>query len=259
MMDMAQEKSGIRVNTFCILSGPRMGSTWLCGLIDSHAQVVCHDELFHPMDIFYRDAEQTNRRRLLTGFALRRRDRDPRAFLKRLIAQDAKQNVEMAAWGFKLFPEHNEGLLREICESQNWTKIVLSRGSLLAQYSSLKIAQASGEWVDRNSGKKRESLRIRFAPDDFEEFRQKVVAREEIIYRNLKGKEYLHIEYEEIEGRFSEIVEYLKLPSQSNITQLSKTSRQNTADVLARFENIRELENYFEEHALDDRSLHGQT
>jgi hypothetical protein len=47
--------------SFCIITQPRTGSNHLCGLLNSHPEIVCHYELF-------------NRRRIYSNF---RREKRP--------------------------------------------------------------------------------------------------------------------------------------------------------------------------------------
>jgi LPS sulfotransferase NodH len=64
---------------FVILAAPRTGSNWLCSLLNSHPDVLCHHELFNPSGVFYALGHRDGALDLGTP---EERDRRPLAFLE---------------------------------------------------------------------------------------------------------------------------------------------------------------------------------
>jgi len=145
---------------FVVLSWKRTGSNLLCGILHNHPEIIMHNELFNPIDIFTYHPAVFQRGLQWTVLT---RDIFPEDFLefvwtgnhptlpdgseKRPIKTGAK------AVGFKSFPEHwtdvrNEEVWREcILNDLRVKKIVLHRQDELAVLVSMIRADETGRYL----------------------------------------------------------------------------------------------------------------
>lgn len=131
-----------RVTVFSVIATPRSGSTLLYGLLDSHPELLCHYELFHPNEIA-----------LSLRFAERIADTSaraagPLAFLDDLLGRYAYAYPQARALGFKvlLSPLQIETALTPVATCRSIRKIVLDRRNRLAAYASVWTAMNTGLW-----------------------------------------------------------------------------------------------------------------
>ncbi len=123
---------------FVVLAAPRTGSNWLCTLLDSHPEILCHHEIFNPERILY---SLSCRGKLDLG-TLEQRNRDPLGFLDRVW--DACSGYR--AVGFKLNRGQNEAVFRAVLADPDVRKIVIRRRNRIKTYVSEVIAERTGEW-----------------------------------------------------------------------------------------------------------------
>ncbi len=97
---------------FVVLSWKRTGSNLLCGILHIHSEILMHNELFNPIDIFtyhpdslVRDSETKDKRWNFLG-----RDLLPEVFLEHIWTArhicGSKIKEKSKAVGFKSFPDH---------------------------------------------------------------------------------------------------------------------------------------------------------
>ena len=124
---------------FVILAAPRSGSNFLCSLLNSHAEILCHHEVYNPSGIFYALDRRDGSLDLGT---VEERDQAPLAFLERLwSATLGRQCV-----GFKMTRGQNEHVLEEVLRDPGVRKIVLHRRNRIKTYVSTLVAERSGQW-----------------------------------------------------------------------------------------------------------------
>ena len=216
---------------FVVLCEPRTGSNFLVSMLNSHPEILCHNEVFHPKDIFSGFS--------MEDFSLNRRNEDPLAFLQELFERSFRiDGVE--AVGFKIFPTHDSRVLEHIYSSGSTYKIVLlKRRDRLSQYSSLKIARKTEVWSARSSEhliqeKVRFSLfeYLRFASesDDFYRFAETRLREQ--------GASFIKLFYEEIGDKenLNALLSFLGVKPHGDQLHGS-TRRQNTRVVRRRFLN----------------------
>ena len=121
------------INRFVVLAWKRTGSNLLCGILYNHPEILMHNELFNPIDIFtyYPNSLQLGEE-LGHGWNFRSRDLLPIDFLTHIWAgklfDGTKIKEGIKAIGFKSFPDHwtdsnNEDIwLREIMEDRTVKK-----------------------------------------------------------------------------------------------------------------------------------------
>lgn len=124
---------------FVVLATPRSGSNWLCSLLDSHPDVLCHHELFNPQGIH----TALSQRAVNLGFgSVKARDRDPQALLEKVW----QRHLGRQAVGFKLNRGQAPRILTRVLADRAIRKIVIYRRNPIRSYVSERIAERSGEW-----------------------------------------------------------------------------------------------------------------
>src|SRR5436309_6083222 len=103
---------------FVVLNAPRTGSNYLCTVLNSHPEVLCHHEIFNPHVVGVARHLQINGFRMGT---LEERERDPIAFLQRVWESGA----EYTSVGFKLCWKQHEAAYRAVLHGAAVRKIVL--------------------------------------------------------------------------------------------------------------------------------------
>jgi LPS sulfotransferase NodH len=127
------------VTRFIILATPRTGSNWLCTLLDSHPQILCHHEIFNPEGIHVAYSVRGRKHDLGT---VAERDRNPLAALERVWRWD----LGHATVGFKINRGQSDTVLRRVLEDRSVRKIVIRRSNRVRTFVSELIAERTGEW-----------------------------------------------------------------------------------------------------------------
>jgi 3,4-dihydroxy 2-butanone 4-phosphate synthase / GTP cyclohydrolase II len=135
---LAQNEPGPGLLRFVVLAAPRTGSNWLCTLLDSHPEILCHHEIFNPERILY----SLSCRGTLDLGTLEERDRDPLSLLDQVWRAD----FGYRAVGFKLNRGQNEMVFRAVLADRDVRKILIRRDNRIKTYVSEMIAQRTGEW-----------------------------------------------------------------------------------------------------------------
>lgn len=217
---------------FCVIAQPRTGSNHLCGLLNSHPQIVCHYELFNRWRIYSLFEERNS------YLHLAKRQLRPVRFLEDLRAYTEQRRPQARAFGFKLMLTQSRSVLRHVCRTSQYRKIVLHRENKLAQYSSEKIALRTRQYVAKN-GERAATTKIEFIPEEFERFLKKdQEAYSEVIARLRSHKQpVFEIEYGHLddEGMLNELMTFVGVDHRS--LQDVTVVRQNPSAVLRRFSN----------------------
>jgi len=129
------------VTRFLIVCQPRTGSNWLCTLLQSHPQILCHHEVFHPDEIYYAVGHRDGR--LAHLGTSQERDRDPLRFLEQLWSADFGCPVV----GIKLLDGQAPDVLARLLADSGIKKILLRRESRVRAYVSLLRARETGHWA----------------------------------------------------------------------------------------------------------------
>ncbi|MBK7643161.1 MAG: sulfotransferase [Planctomycetes bacterium] len=125
---------------FLIACEARTGSNWLCGLLHSHPEILCHHEVFHTDEPYYAAGFRDGR--LAHLGTTHERDRDPRAFVEGLWQADFGRS----AVGFKLLAGQAPGVLAELLRDPGVKKLILRRESRVRAFLSLLRARETGRW-----------------------------------------------------------------------------------------------------------------
>jgi LPS sulfotransferase NodH len=128
------------VTRFVILNAPRTGSNYLCTLLNSHPEILCHHEIFNPHVVGVARHLQNSAFHIGT---IEERERDPVEFLGRVW----RQNEGRRSTGFKLCWKQNETIFYAVLADPRIRKIVLKRRNRIKSFVSLLLARQTGEWV----------------------------------------------------------------------------------------------------------------
>lgn len=128
------------VERFVVLTLPRSGSHHLCGLLDSHPEVLCHQEIFNPDHVWYSPCFSHKDDPVWTDRAAR--DADRVAFLEKIWqAREGSSTV-----GFKLFLFDHPSVLDAVVDNRSVEVILLWRRNLLRAWTSWEVACRNEVW-----------------------------------------------------------------------------------------------------------------
>jgi hypothetical protein len=228
---------------FVIIAEPRTGSNNFIDKINCSHDVDCHRELFHPHAVYMREEARND--------LINLRDENPLGFLNEHINLSTKR-----AFGFKIFNNHNNLLLKNILNDVFFKKIILYRNNYLSVYSSERIAEITNEYlkklssdnnlVDSKFDLNEVSIQLDFDENDFlyhwqkyDEFYAEVISA-----LNKTNQSYLFFSYEDSVNNllFRRVFSWLGLAQPEYIT--SSLVKQNTSNVLKRFRDPEKVLNF---------------
>lgn len=221
---------------FVVLAAPRTGSNWLCTLLDSHPEILCHHEIFNPERILY----SLSCRGSLDLGTPEERDGDP----LRLIDLVWRADFGYRAVGFKLNRGQNPTVFREVLADPNIRKIVIRRDNRIKTYVSEIIAERTGEWESypgMELGKQKAHVAV-----DLEDLRRHIelnVAYYNNIYETLRatGQTWFDLTYEELatEDQRMRLLNFLSVTPDARLREA--TRKQNPEDLRDLIANFSEL------------------
>ena len=130
---------GNGLTRFVVLAAPRTGSNWLCSLLDSHPQILCHHEIFNPERVIYAVSCRDGRLDLGT---VAERNADPLRFLAGVWQHPCGHPIV----GFKLNRDQEPRAFEQVLADPGIRKLLLYRRNRVRTYVSEHIALATGEW-----------------------------------------------------------------------------------------------------------------
>jgi LPS sulfotransferase NodH len=224
---------------FVILAAPRTGSNYLCTLLNSHPEILCHHELFNPRGIFYaldyRDGS-------IDLGSVADRDRRPLEFLQDVWLAGAGSTCT----GFKMTRDQHDIVIRHLLEDAAVLKIVLRRSNRLKTFVSQLIAEQTDRW---------EAYDRADLPRDVAKVRVDVASLKANVARNQRFYETILLPLRSRRQRFIEMM-YEELHSRSEHHRLltflgvkaiheplsSSSVKQNPRDLRAVIANYAEVE-----------------
>lgn len=227
---------------FVVLTAPRTGSNFLCTLLGSHPEILCHHEMFNASGIFC-SLDLRSRSAYYFG-TLVDRDRDPEAFLERMWGASFGHPVV----GFKLSRSQNRAAFEAVLEDREVVKLVMRRRNRVATYVSEMVAQLTGEWESYPGVRlRREPFRIPVPPRGLCKWVEHDRAWFDHVDRRLEatGQEPLRLEYEDLTadaaGTLGPVLEALGLPAEDAVSLVPATRKQSPDDLSCRITNFDEL------------------
>lgn len=124
---------------FVIVAARRTGSNLLCTLVDSHADVLCHHEIFNPGGIYYALGLRDSAFSLGT---IAERDADPLGFLARVWANPLGKRCV----GFKMTRGQDQAVIDAVLADPGVRVIVLRRTNRLKTFVSELRAERTSRW-----------------------------------------------------------------------------------------------------------------
>ncbi|HKJ16028.1 MAG TPA: hypothetical protein VJ984_01600 [Xanthomonadales bacterium] len=124
---------------FVIIATPRSGSNWLCTLLNSHPDILCHHELFNPDGVHI-------------AWSLRGSDFDlggpdlQREKPLELLNRAWSQSLGHACVGFKINRGQSEAAFSAVLQDPAIRKILVSRKNRVRAFVSETIAEINGQW-----------------------------------------------------------------------------------------------------------------
>lgn len=222
---------------FVVLAAPRTGSNWLCSLLNSHPDILCHHEIFNPEGIHY--ALSARHGELDFGL-VKDRDRDPLPVLKRVW----RETLGFPVVGFKLSRGQSAAVLNRVLEDREVRKIIIRRANRIRTFVSEQIAETTGEWESyRNSTRGHKNIAVTV---DLAELHRHVIANQRFyadIHEALAGTQQsaVEIDYEELADRRNVARLLTFLGVSSDVTLTAGTRKQNAAALHELIANIDEL------------------
>lgn len=244
---------------FAIIASARTGSSHLTNLLNSRSDILCNGEICHPKKVYVNWHKKYRTPETLAELAALR-STSPGLFLERIFETDHdRPNV-----GFKILRGQFEDVLRTVMEDRTIRKVVLFRRNVLANYSSKLIANETGQYglnskkVPRES---REPIRVLFDAERFRVHRRKYERYYASVMDALlqSGQDFHLINYEEINNPwlFRSLLGYIGADSVAPPDE-GKLIKQNPSNILSRFSNSREVEEFLLANDLVHWSFEGQ-
>lgn len=236
---------------FAILGLQRSGTTFFRRALDDHPDIVCHGEIFRPgrVSTFPPPVGKD----MMADKATR--DADPVAYLDRLLSF-----YETGFVGFKLLLAHSPPVLREICR-RRYHLIALKRENALAKYSSLAIfmsMKGTGDRFKRPANEGPSAVKATFVEADFDRYRTDEAARWAALSPLLERTRppCLNLDYADIAwgdgiGRALDFLGAARRPLDAGIV------KQNSSDIISRFDNPEVVRDYLARHGLTRWSWEG--
>ncbi|WP_298851313.1 nodulation protein NodH [uncultured Ruegeria sp.] len=171
---------------FVILAAMRTGSNLLEANLNALDGVTCHGEAFNPH--FAGNLKSDN----LLGLTLEDRDADPMRLLKAIRSAPGDIN------GFRYFEGHDPRVLKPMLNDPRCAKIILTRNPL-DSYLSLKIAQATQQWLLKNV-KRRVDAQVAFDGKEFSDYLDRTQNHQQTVHRHLQitGQTGFFITYDDL-------------------------------------------------------------
>jgi len=181
---------------FIIFNATRTGSNFLCTVLNSHPQILCHHEIFNPHVIGVARHLQNSDFRL---GSMEEREKDPAEFLDRVW----RTSLGRAAVGFKMCLWQHEPAYRAVLPDLSVRKIILKRHNRVKSFVSLLLARQTGEWVvydDRGAPAPRPKVHVdRSALLENIALHDRFYAETEAALRQ-SGQEHILLWYEDLFG-----------------------------------------------------------
>lgn len=219
-----------------ILAAPRTGSNWLCTLLDSHPEILCHHEIFNPDGIHY---SISHRNGALDFGTVTERDADVEAVLDRIW----EQNLGSAVVGFKMTRGQSPVVLRRVLEDPEIRKIVVRRRNRVKTFVSEQVAAATGEWESYpDSPRSTQPIRVGVDADGL----QRHIAQNEQFYDEIDAvlqstrQEALSVTYEDLNAdeERRRLLRFLDVEDMPLSGATRKQLSRNLRDVISNFDEL---------------------
>lgn len=216
---------------FAMLSGPRSGTSLVTTTLNSHPDILCHGEIYHPNS-------WNHIRGTLDGVPdeeIQEMRKDTDGFLGRIFDQP-----DYKAAGFKVWQKQSPEAVEKILADTSIKKIIYERRNIFARNASARLAKVTGVY-NIKLDPKRAADHIQEVRDTKIDFKRKwflkymATHQEQFQYYrdNVKGP-VLDIAFDEVvSGGFGPILDFLEMEQKEMIPQRQKL---HSSDIVSRFE-----------------------
>ncbi len=227
---------------FTILADMRTGSNFLEANLNAVGGMACHGELFNPYFVGHPNNE--------TAFEidLAEREETPTRLLEDVKAADGFN-------GFRFFGDHDPRIRDEVLADPGCAKIILTR-NMLDSYVSLKIAEATGQWMLTNASHHKD-VEITFDSEDFQTYLSEALAARNHIERVLKitGQSAFRIDYNDLRDVdvLNGLLDWLGMETRIEALdgKLKKQNRRTLRDQITNYDEMREALSNLDIYGLD--------
>ncbi len=198
-----------RFTKFAIVCAPRSGSTWLHMLLNSHPQIFSYGEIL-------RETYEANPPKQLPS-------------IHEMVFHPSHSAIK--AVGLKVFYEYetNEPFkksFQEIVDDNTICILHVIREDKVAQFKSLKTAEASQQWSSGRSTN--QHITIQINPAELEAYQNNLLAQEKHINELFQDHPILNVKYEDLlshqEKTLESIQDFLRVKSKKLFSLLKKQS-----------------------------------
>lgn len=124
---------------FVVIATPRCGSNWLCTLLNSHPQILCHHELFNE------DGIRVSQPLREQGWTLGDRQMQLQRPLE-LLELAWRHHLGFDSVGFKININQSQPVYEAVLSDPGIQKILIRRRNRVRTYLSEEIALRTGHW-----------------------------------------------------------------------------------------------------------------
>jgi hypothetical protein len=189
------------------------------------------------------------------------RERSPFEFLERIYSSGyGRSHV-----GFKIFAGENDVILDHLIRDNDVRKIVLYRRNILAAFSSHLVAGRTGKYSASQGAERGESPKVRFQIGRFAKYHHNFTSfyRDTVERLNRHRQNYYFCSYEEINDPWMQrnLVSFIgadpNIPISPDV-QLRHQVKQNTSDIVSRFQNRKDVVQFLKTYGLSHWAHEGE-
>jgi hypothetical protein len=212
-------------------------------MLDSHPEIKCLGELMRPTPGWMKQDGYRGALRVLEKVDPVYKDDNyrfdhPYEFVQAVLETAPNRKV----YGFKIHVDQHPIFLDQLIADPEWKIVVLERENMLAQYSSWKIAERTGQG-NAPKGTKVVRAKVEFSAREFNKFINRKNKEWERFWSGLrtKGKEYFYIRYTDLLSK--PVVQNMLgfLDVSPSVDLQPGTEKRNPWDILSRFSNPQEV------------------
>jgi len=230
----------------------------LCGLLNSHPEILCHHELFHPNTSYF--ALNKRNGEFKEFEATDTRDAQPIKFLTAIW----DRSFDHKAVGFKLLRNQNITILRAMIKDPSVKKIVLERKNYLAVYTSMLAAKKTGQWskllASNDSSQKHSEQPTYISPKQFISYSNDLCNyyNHLLCYLKKHKQPFLHVYFEELvanKSKLSDILNFININKSDANFMHNAHAAQNHKIISKRISNAEEFYSSYIHHTAQPKTF----
>ena len=237
------------IDQFVILTHQRSGSNMLVSMLDSHPEIKCFGELMRITPEWMKQKGYRGALRVLEKVPehykeARYRFDYPEAFVQEAFATAPNRSF----YGFKLHINQHTEYMKRLIHDPKWKIVILQRENKLAQFSSSKIAEITGQG-NAPKGTKIKQATAQFDSREFKSFLARMQKEWNRVWEEIDsaGRDYFYIPYTNLasQSALQNLFQFLGADPAFDVE--AGTEKRNPSNILARFSNQEEAASALEE------------